>query len=100
MKTFSCPLVSVLFTLEPGLQFSGIRNFDSCSQCTSISSKIDMDPPSAVGRYLGCEHVVTEKVQLSPEHHPFAHVFKPNLSASDILGGVPMSAGRLRGLEA
>ena len=41
-----------------------------------ISSKIDMDPPSAVGRYLGCEHVVTEKVQLSPEHHPFAHVFK------------------------
>ena len=39
-----------------------------------ISAKIDMDPPSAVGRYLGCEHVVTEKVRLSPEHHPFAHV--------------------------
>ena len=44
-----------------------------------ISSKIDMDPPSAVGRYLGCEHIVTEKVQLSPEHHPFAHVFNHDL---------------------
>ena len=39
VKTFSCPLVSVLFTLEPGLQFSGIRNFDSCSQCTSTTSR-------------------------------------------------------------
>ena len=28
-----------LFTLEPGLQFSGIRNFDSCSQCTSTTSR-------------------------------------------------------------
>ena len=49
-----------------------------------ISSQIDMDPPSAVGRYLGCEHVVTEKVRLSPEHHPFAHVFNHDLEdASD-----------------
>ena len=40
-----------------------------------ISSKIDMDPPTPVGRYLGCEHLVTEKVKLSPKHHPFAHVF-------------------------
>ena len=39
VKTSSCPLVSVLFTLEPGLQFSGIRNFDSCSQCTSTTSR-------------------------------------------------------------
>ena len=38
-KTSYCPLVSVSFTLEPGLQFSGIRNFDSCSQCTSTTSR-------------------------------------------------------------
>ena len=40
-----------------------------------MSSKIDMDAPTAVGRYLGCEHVVAENVRLSPEHHPFAHAF-------------------------
>ena len=40
-----------------------------------ISSKIDMEPPEDVGRYLGCEHVPTYGVKLSVEHHPFAHVF-------------------------
>ena len=38
-KTFFYPLVSVLYTLEPGLQFSGIQNFDSCSQCMSTTSR-------------------------------------------------------------
>ena len=48
-----------------------------------ISSKIDMDPPTAVGTYLGCEHVVTEKVRLSPGHHPFAHVFNHDIDIED-----------------
>ena len=40
-----------------------------------ISSKIDMEPPEDVGRYLGCEHVTTRGVRLTAEHHPFAHVY-------------------------
>ena len=39
-----------------------------------ISSKIDMDTPSPLGRYLGCEHISTSS-SLGKADHPFAHVF-------------------------
>ena len=39
VKTFFYPLVFVLYTLEPGLQCSGILSFGSCSQCTSTTSR-------------------------------------------------------------
>ena len=39
-----------------------------------ISSKIDMDTPSPIGRYLGCEHV-SRSSSLGKADHPFAHVF-------------------------
>ena len=44
-----------------------------------IATKIDLDEPGPVGRYLGCEHVYQEDVKLSVNHHPFAHVFDKSL---------------------
>ena len=43
-----------------------------------ISSKIDMDTPSPLGRYLGCEHISTSS-SLGKADHPFAHVFDKNV---------------------
>ena len=43
-----------------------------------IASKIDMDTPSPLGRYLGCEHVSTS-ASLEKADHPFAHVFDKNI---------------------
>ena len=40
-----------------------------------IGTHIDMDTPEDVGRYLGCDHVVTHDLKLSVADHPFAHVF-------------------------
>ena len=43
-----------------------------------IGSRIDMDTPTPIGRYLGCEHISrTEKQNASD--HPFAHVFDKHL---------------------
>ena len=44
-----------------------------------IGTEIDMDKPEPVGRYLGCEHLVTKDVTLKVEDHPFAHVFDKSL---------------------
>ena len=38
-----------------------------------IGKHIDMDTPEEVGRYLGCDHVVTK--DLPVDVRPFAHVF-------------------------
>ena len=43
-----------------------------------ISSKIDMDSPSPIGRYLGCEHI-SKSTNLKHSDHPFAHVFDKNV---------------------
>ena len=40
-----------------------------------IASKIDMDTPGEVNRYLGCDHVAQHNVKLKVEDHPYAHVF-------------------------
>ena len=43
-----------------------------------IGSKIDMDTPTPVGRYLGCDHI-TRTSSLGKAEHPFAHVFDKNV---------------------
>ena len=43
-----------------------------------ISSKIDMDSPTPMGRYLGCEHQ-SQSSPLRRAGHPFAHVFDKTL---------------------
>ena len=40
-----------------------------------IASKIDMDTPGQVNRYLGCDHVQEKNVFLSKDDHPFAYLF-------------------------
>ena len=40
-----------------------------------IGSRIDMDTPSPLGRYLGLEHVIRANSRLGTADHPFAHVF-------------------------
>ena len=45
-----------------------------------VGKHIDMDTPEDVGRYLGCDHVVSPNVKLSVENHPFAHVFDHKLN--------------------
>ena len=43
-----------------------------------IASKIDMDTPSPLGRYLGCEHLSRTSL-LGRIDHPFAHVFDKSI---------------------
>ena len=43
-----------------------------------VSSKIDMDTPTPMGRYLGCEHH-SQSSPLGRAGHPFAHVFDKTL---------------------
>ena len=45
-----------------------------------IGTHIDMDTPEDVGRYLGCDHIVSHNVKLPVDVHPFAHVFDHELS--------------------
>ena len=44
-----------------------------------IASKIDMDTPGQVNRYLGCDHVQEKDVLLSTDDHPFAYLFDKSL---------------------
>ena len=44
-----------------------------------ISKNIDMDQPEEAGRYLGCDHIFHRDGELSPDHHPFAHVFDSSI---------------------
>ena len=44
-----------------------------------ISQNIDMDQPEEAGRYLGCDHIFHRDGELSPDHHPFAHVFDSSI---------------------
>ena len=43
-----------------------------------IGSKIDMDNPTPLGRYLGCEHIPRD-CKLTKHDHPFAHVFDKSI---------------------
>ena len=44
-----------------------------------IASKIDMDTPGKVNRYLGCDHIQEKNVTLSKDDHPFAYLFDKSL---------------------
>ena len=44
-----------------------------------IGSKIDMDTPTVIGRYLGCDHIQEMQVKLSVHDHPFAYLFDKSL---------------------
>jgi hypothetical protein len=44
-----------------------------------ISSKIDMDTPTPLGRYLGSDHTPERDIVLSSKDHPFAHVFDKSI---------------------
>ena len=44
-----------------------------------VGSRIDMDVPSGIGRYLGCDHVQELQVKLTVHDHPFAHLFGKSL---------------------
>ena len=44
-----------------------------------FASKIDMDTPGQVNRYLGCDHVQEKNVRLSTGDHPFAYLFDKSL---------------------
>ena len=44
-----------------------------------VASRIDMDTPGVVSRYLGCDHQLTFNVNLKVEDHPFAHLFDKSL---------------------
>ena len=39
-----------------------------------VASRIDMDTPGVVSRYLGCDHQLNYNVSLKVEDHPFAHL--------------------------
>ena len=41
-----------------------------------INSVIDMDPPEALGRYFGCNHVEKQQASCPKSEHPFARVFE------------------------
>ena len=45
-----------------------------------IASKIDMDTPGEVNRYLGCDHRDVHNVKLTVKEHPYAHVFDKTLA--------------------
>ena len=44
-----------------------------------IGSRIDMDIPGNVNRYLGCDHVLQDGIRLPVTAHPFAHLFDKSL---------------------
>ena len=44
-----------------------------------IASKIDMDTPGKVNRYLGCDHVQETNVLLSTDDHPLSYLFDKSL---------------------
>ena len=44
-----------------------------------VASRIDMDTPGVVSRYLGCDHQLNYNVSLKVEDHPFAHLFDKSL---------------------
>ena len=44
-----------------------------------IGTRIDMDVPGDVGRYLGCDHLKQRQVLLSEDDHPFAYLFDKSL---------------------
>ena len=44
-----------------------------------VGSRIDMDVPTDIGRYLGCDHVQELQVKLTVHDHPFAHLFDKSL---------------------
>ena len=44
-----------------------------------VASRIDMDTPGMVSRYLGCDHQLDYNVKLKVEDHPFAHLFDKSL---------------------
>ena len=45
-----------------------------------IASKIDMDTPGEVNRYLGCDRRDVHNVKLTVKEHPYAHVFDKTLA--------------------
>ena len=44
-----------------------------------VGSRIDMDVPTDIGRYLGCDHVHELQVKLTVHDHPFAYLFDKSL---------------------
>ena len=44
-----------------------------------IASKLDMDIPGQINKYLGCDRVQQKKVVLSTDDHPFAYLFDKSL---------------------
>ena len=44
-----------------------------------VGSRIDMDVPTDIGRYLGCDHVQKLQVKLTVHDHPFAYLFDKSL---------------------
>jgi hypothetical protein len=44
-----------------------------------VGSRIDMDVPTDIGRYLGCDHVHELQVKLTVHAHPFAYLFDKSL---------------------
>ena len=57
-----------------------------------INSVIDMDPPEALGRYFGCNHVENQQINLPKSEHPFARVFEQKPAA--IARGDPVPVRR------
>ena len=55
-----------------------------------IASKIDMDKPGEVNRYLGCDHKVTHNVKLSVNDHRYAHIFDKSIADPTATSAVAM----------
>ena len=61
-----------------------------------IGSRIDMDKPGTVGRYLGCDHVYSTGVKLGHHDHPFAHAFDKSLPDPAAVTAAHRTFGPLR----
>ena len=62
-----------------------------------INSVIDMDPPEALGRYLGCIHIEQQQVSVPESEYPFARAFEGEPAA--IARGDPVLAMQDRSQE-
>ena len=58
-----------------------------------VNSVVDMDPPEALGRYFGCNHVEQQQVSVPKSQHPFARVFAGQPAA--IARGDPLPVRRM-----
>jgi hypothetical protein len=74
ISIFHPELKLLLVVYVDGFKMSGPKE-NMSKGWSLIASKIDMETPGEVNRYLGCDHIVQHNVRLTVKDHPYAHVF-------------------------